>query len=131
MKILYSPFGSITRVQSCVFKLCEQREFIYNYLLPKLKRTKLLLWDHNKDDLYNIVNHLYCDNSKIGGVCFHYYTGHSFNEIKKIREKYPNILLINSEMCTGYSEYSELKWIRDAEYYINDIIGDMNNGVNA
>ena len=41
------------------------------------------------------------------------------------------MLLINSEMCTGYSKYNEIRWIKDAEYYLCDIIGDMNSGVNA
>ena len=47
------------------------------------------------------------------------------------REKYPNLLLINTEMCSGYSIYEENKWIKDAEYYLTDIIGDINSGVNA
>lgn len=119
------------RWESCKFTINKQKEFIYGYLLPKLNNTKLLLWDHNKDNLFNIVNDLYIDNFKIAGTCFHYYTGNCFNEIKKIREKYPNMLLINSEMCTGYSKYNEIRWIKDAEYYLCDIIGDMNSGVNA
>ncbi len=119
------------RWESCKFSLDEQKEFIYNNLVDKLDKTKLLLWDHNKDDLFNIVNLLYEKNEKIGGVGFHYYTGHNFNELKKIREKYPDLLLINTEMCCGYSEYHEKNWIKEAEYYLNDIIGDMNVGVNA
>ena len=119
------------RWESCKFSLASQKDFIYNYLLPKLNNTKILLWDHNKDNLFNIVNELYLKNSKIAGTCFHYYTGHCFEELKKIREKYPDMLLINSEMCTGYSPFNEINWIRDAEYYLNDIIGDMNSGVNA
>ena len=119
------------RWESCVFKLSNQKDFIYNYLLNKLDNTKLLLWDHNKDNLFNIINELYLDNDKIGGFAFHYYTGSNFDEIKKLREKYPNKLLINTEMCSGYSKYDEIKWIRSAEYYLTDIIGDMNNGVNA
>lgn len=119
------------RWESCKFNLEEQKRFIYDNLLPKLDKTKLLLWDHNKDNLFNIVNELYQENSKIAGVGFHYYTGHHFDEIKKIREKYPNLLLINTEMCSGYSMYDEKKWIKDAEYYLDDIIGDMNMGINA
>ena len=34
-------------------------------------------------------------------------------------------------MCCSFSKYDEIKWISAAEYYLNDIIGDMNNGVNA
>ena len=119
------------RWESCKFSLLEQKEFIYNSLLPKLKNTKVLLWDHNKDNLFNIVNELYINNPKIAGIGFHYYTGHCFDEIKKIREKYPNLLLVNTEMCSGYSIYNETDWIKDAEYYLEDIIGDINSGVNA
>ena len=119
------------RWESCKFSLLEQKRFIYDSLLPKLTNTKVLLWDHNKDNLFNIVSELYIDNSKIAGVGFHYYTGHCFDELKKIREKYPDLLLINTEMCAGFSIYNEINWIKDAEYYLKDIIGDINSGVNA
>lgn len=119
------------RWESCVFNLSEQKEFIYNHLINKLSNTKVLLWDHNKDNLYNIVNDLYIKNDKVSGVAFHYYTGSNFHEIKKIREKYQDLMLINSEMCCAYSPYNERNWISSAEYYLNDIIGDMNSGVNA
>ena len=119
------------RWESCVFSLNEQKEFIYNYLVPKLSNTKVLLWDHNKDNLFEIVNSLYEKNDKVAGTCFHYYKGQAFNEIKKVREKYPDMFLINSEMCCAYSPYNEINWISSAEYYLKDIIGDMNNGVNA
>lgn len=117
--------------ESCVFKLDEQKDFIYNHLLNKLTDTKVLLWDHNKDNLFNIINDLYIKNDKVGGIAFHYYTGSHFDEIKKIREKYKELFLVNSEMCCAYSLYNEKNWISSAEYYINDIIGDMNNGINA
>lgn len=117
--------------ESCIFNIKEQKDFIYNHLLMKISNTKVLLWDHNKDNLYNIVNELYIKDDKVTGVAFHYYTGSHFNEIKKIREKYQDIFLVNSEMCCAYSPYNEKNWISSAEYYLNDIIGDMNNGINA
>lgn len=119
------------RWESCKFSLEEQKDFIYNHLLSKLDQTKVLLWDHNKDNLFSITNELYKDNKKIAGIGFHYYTGHNFDELKKIREKYKDLLLINTEMCCSYSKYDEKEWISSAEYYLKDIIGDMNNGVNA
>ena len=119
------------RWESCKFSLSNQKEFIYKYLINKLDNTKILLWDHNKDDLYNIINELYQNDERIGGFAFHYYTGSNFNELSKLRKAYPNKLLINSEMCCSYSKYDENKWISSAEYYLNDIIGDMNSGINA
>ena len=117
--------------ESCLFSILEQKDFVYNHLLGKLANTKVLLWDHNKDDLYNIVDKLYVKHDKVEGIAFHYYTGSHFNEIKKIREKYQDIFLVNSEMCCAYSPYNEKNWISSAEYYLNDIIGDMNSGINA
>lgn len=117
--------------ESCLFSILEQKDFAYNHLLDKLANTKVLLWDHNKDDLYNIVDKLYIKHNKVKGIAFHYYTGSHFNEIKKIREKYQDIFLVNSEMCCAYSPYNEKNWISSAEYYLNDIIGDMNSGINA
>lgn len=119
------------RWESCVFNINEQKDFIYHHLLRKLKKTKLLIWDHNKENLFNTISELYEDNNKIGGVAFHYYTGNCFDEIKKLREKYSDKLLINTEMCCSYSKYDEKNWIGSAEYYLKDIIGDMNSGVNA
>ncbi len=117
--------------ESCVFTLDEQKDFIYNYLIPKLNDTKLLLHDHNKDNLYNIYKNLYRDNSKIAGLAFHNYSGSYFDELKKIKENNSSILLINTEGCSGFSKYDEKNWINDAEYYLKDIIGDFNNGCNA
>lgn len=119
------------RWESCVFNINEQKDFIYNYLINKLNNTKILLWDHNKDNLYNIINELYQEDNRISGFAFHYYTGSNFNELEKLRKKYPNKLLINTEMCCSYSPYDDFKWLSSAEYYVNDIIGDMNSGINA
>jgi glucosylceramidase len=108
--------------ESCVFSLSEQKDFIYNYLLDKIGNTKILLWDHNKEDLYIVYKNLYENNTKVAGVGFHYYTGPYFENIKKIREENKDILLINTESCCGYSNYEEKNWISDAETYLFDII---------
>ena len=117
--------------ESCKFSLDEQKDFIYNHLLDKLDDTKLLLWDHNKEMLYDNFKYLYLKNKKIAGIGFHYYTGRHFNNIKLIHDEYPDALLVNTEMCCGFSKYNEINWIKDAETYLIDIIGDLNNGVNA
>ena len=116
--------------ESCKFSLLEQKDFVYNYLVPKLKDTKVLLFDHNKDNIYYIFKELYQKNEKIAGLAFHYYSGSFFDNIKKIHMEYPNIILASTESCCGYSKYHEKSWIHDAEIILNDIIGDMNNGTN-
>ena len=119
--------------ESCIFTLDEQKDFIYNYLIKEINDldTKILLFDHNKEDIYNIFKYLYEENDKIAGLAFHYYSGSHFNNIKLIRKHYKDTLLINSEACLGYSKYNEKEWNNDAIYYLIDIINDFNNGANA
>jgi glucosylceramidase len=116
--------------ESCVFTLDEQKDFIYNHLLDKLNDTKVLLFDHNKEDIFNIFKYLYNDNKKVAGLAMHYYSGKHYNNIRLIRKYYPNTLLVNSESCCGYSKYDEKSWIRDAEIISTEMINDFNNGLN-
>ncbi len=118
------------RWESCVFSLDEQKDYIYNHLIGKLDNTKVLLFDHNKEDIYNIFKYLYQDNEKIAGLAMHYYSGKHYNNIRLIRKHYPNTLLVNTESCCGYSKYDEKEWIRDAEIISTEMISDFNNGLN-
>ena len=124
------PFAS-QLWESCKFSLEELKDFIYNYLAPKLKNTNLILWDHNKDNLYNNFKVLYEKNSKIKGVGFHWYTGSFYKEMDLIKQNYPDILQFETEMCCGFSRYKPKKWVIDAEYYLTEIINGMNHGLNA
>ena len=116
--------------ESCKFSLVEQKDFVYHYLIPKLKDIKILLFDHNKDNIYYIFKELYVKNKLVAGLAFHYYSGSYFDDLKKIHEEFNDILLVSTESCCGYSPYNEIKWISDAEIILRDIIGDMNNGTN-
>ena len=115
--------------ESCVFNIEEQKDFIYHYLLPKLEDTFLFLWDHNKDNLFNVVSNLYQENSKIKGIAYHWYTGIHQTNLKLTYLKFPNLLLLHSEGCCGYSKYNEIEWINDAEQLLVDLINDLNNGM--
>ena len=117
--------------ESCIFNPRDSKRFIKKNLLDKLEDTKILLWDHNREKLDKVVKKYYIDDPKVVGIAMHWYTGNHFDKIKKVHEKYPNLLIINSEMCCGFSKYSESKWINDAEIYLYDIIGSINNGTSA
>ncbi len=129
LTIQNEPFATQTW-ESCVFSLDEQKDFIYNHLIDKLDDTKILLFDHNKEDIFNIFKYLYNDNKKVAGLAMHYYSGKHYNNIRLIRKYYPNTLLVNSESCCGYSKYDEKSWIRDAEIISTEMINDFNNGLN-
>ena len=117
--------------ESCYFSLDEQKDFIYNHLTNKIKGSNILLWDHNKDNIAYIMDNLYKDDKKVKGIAFHNYTGGYYNNLSYIHQKYPNMLLIHTEGCCSFNKYNELKWISKAEYYLKDLISDLNNGLNA
>ena len=124
------PFAR-QRWESCIYPLRKQKLFINDFLINKLNDTQILLWDHNREHLNKVVNKLYINNKKIVGVGMHWYTGGYYEKIKEVHDNYPDYLIINTEMCCGYSKYNKLNWINDAELYLKDIISCMNNGVNA
>ena len=116
--------------ESCLFNSNEQKEFI-NVLSSKLDdNTSIMLHDHNKKNLCNYIDNTYIENDKVKAIAFHWYDGSHFDELEKVHNKYPNLILIESEMCCGYSPYNELRWIKDAELYANEIIGNLNNYMN-
>lgn len=121
------------RWESCNFTLEEQSDFIYNYFLEflKNKNTKLLLWDHNKENLYEVTKKLYKYNNKIAGIAYHSYTGTHAKNLELVSNEYKELELIHTEGCTAFEKYNEKNWIKDAQIYLIDLITDMNNGANG
>ena len=120
--------------ESCLWSTRRQKLFINKYMIPYLNKnnmnTSIMLHDHNKKDLLKKIDKLYEPNNKISSIGFHWYDGSYFDELNIVHNKYPNLLLIESEMSCGYSPYDEKEWIKDAELYANEIIGNINSGMN-
>ena len=117
--------------ESCLFNYRNMKKFINDYLIDKLDNTKILLWDHNREKLDKVVKKLYIESPFIGGLGVHWYTGGYYDKIAKVHEKYPDLFIVNTEMCCGFSQYDEYKWISDAELYLNDILSCMKSGMSA
>ncbi len=112
--------------ESCCYSYRAQR---------KLSRTlsrlgiPLLLWDHNKKHLAKVADKL-LPNSPAAGLCFHWYDGTHPDQMWRVRQKYPDKLLVSSEMCCGFSSYSP-DWSRDARLYLGELLNDINCGASA
>lgn len=119
--------------ESCTYSLGKQKKFISKYLIKELEgiNTKVLLWDHNRENINKDIKKLYIKNDKVAGLAVHWYSGPYYKKIKDVYNNYKDLLIINTEMCCGYSKYDEIKWISDAEKYLIDIISCMNSGVVA
>ena len=136
--------------ESCFYSFRAQRRLAYKYLAPMLKdyKTQLLLWDHNKKELPKVADQLLRpknlpstptanpksppdSNSKIAGLCFHWYDGTCPDEMWQVRQNYPNAMLVSSEMCCGFSPYDEEKWANAAKPYYYELFSDINSGASA
>lgn len=127
--------------ESCVYSYRAQKKFAYRYLAEELKDfdTKILLWDHNKRNLTKIAGKLFSGkyvtefgrDKKIAGLCYHWYNGSFPDEMWQVRQKYPDIMLLSSEMCCGFSPYDESEWREDAKLYLRELFADINTGASA
>lgn len=124
--------------ESCLYSAKEEANFAINHLFPTFREnninTKILIWDHNKEKLFSRAIQELNNNQAldaISGIAFHWYTGDHFENISLIHEAFPGKLLIHTEGCTGYSKFNPNDEIKNAEIYGHDILGDLNNGINA
>ena len=131
LSIQNEPFANQSW-ESCVYTEEELKNFTYQHLLSKLTLpVKVLVWDHNKENLFDVSTKLVSQNKQIGGIAYHWYTGLHSQNVNLVHQKYPDKLLIQTEGCCGFSKYNEKEWVHDAELLLEDLISDMNNGMNA
>ena len=127
--------------ESCFYSFRMQRKFAYKYLADELRDrdTQILLWDHNKKHLADVADNLFNGShvtkfgrsEKVAGLCYHWYNGIHPDQMWQVRQKYPDILMLSSEMCCGYSPYNEQDWQNDANLYYREIFADINTGAAA
>lgn len=119
--------------ESCIYTAEEERDFVKYYLGPTLREhslgdIKILIWDHNKDIIYERVKTVLEDKEAakyIWGVGFHWYGGDHFDQLAKIKEEFPRINLLFTEGCQEGGV--KLGSWELGERYAHEIIGDFNN----
>ena len=123
---------------SCIYSAEEEAFLVRNYLAPTFKQFSIpmdfLIWDHNKERVFLRAKQT-LENSYtrevISGIAFHWYSGDHFENIALLREQYPEMLLLATEGCTGYSHFSKEEEIPNAEIYAHDYMGNLNAGANG
>ena len=137
---------AVQRWESCIYTAEEERDFLKNYLGPTLKNEglgakKIIVWDHNRDLLFQRANIILNDPDAakyVWGTGFHWYEDWKdgmpmYDAVKFTREAYPDKNLIFTEGC---NESYNLERIKNedpklAERYGKSMINDFNNGVVA
>ena len=127
--------------ESCVYSFRAQRHLAYKYLAKELKDTdvQILLWDHNKKQLTKVANQLfngkyvteYGADKKVAGLCYHWYNGTHPDQMWQVRQQYPDIMMLSSEMCCGWSPYDPDNWAGAANAYYYELMSDINTGASA
>lgn len=120
---------------SCCWSAEELREFIRDFLHPgllahRLEAVRISIWDHNRERSYEHTREVCRDEVRelAGAVCFHWYSGDHFENIRLLSEEYPELLLIFSEGCVEYKHYAASSSLENARMYAHNIIGDLNHG---
>lgn len=123
---------------SCIYTAEEERDFVRDYLGPTLEksgildRVKLLVWDHNRDMLYERAKVVYDDPLAaryIWGAAFHWYVGDHFDNVRLTHEAYPDKQLLFSEGSQEGGPHMDEWWV--GERYGHSMIQDLNNWTTA
>lgn len=134
--------------ENCLYNHEEERDFVRDYLGPALQSSgldlKLLVWDHNRDDMLARAKAVYDDpeaEKYVWGVAYHWYgdTRYEswparegqllFDNLRLVHELRPDKHILMSEACQEMGPRIG-DW-KLGERYGEAIIRDMNNWLEA
>jgi glucosylceramidase len=122
--------------ESCIFTADEERDFVKFYLGPALARSglsrlKLMIWDHNRGIMYQRAAAVYNDPEAakyVWGTGFHWYVGDHFDNVRLVRDAFPDKELVFTEGTEAtFHPDSLLEW-KWGEMFGQSMIMDLNNG---
>ena len=127
--------------ESCIFTAEQERDFLKNHLGPTIKKErlgdkKIIVWDHNRDLIYQRANTILTDPKAaqyVWGVGYHWYEPWSggepmFDNVKLVRDAFPNKHLIFTEGCADSFTPDRLTDWKLGELYGRSMINDFNSG---
>lgn len=130
--------------ESCIYTAQEETNFVKTALGPTLQQNgmggkKLIIWDHNRDLLFQRANTLLSDPAAaryVWGVGFHWYENWSggdpvFENVKRVQEAFPAKNLIFTEGCNERFDLANINDWKLGERYGLSMINDFNNGTCA
>jgi len=130
--------------ESCIYTAEEERDFLKNNLGPTLEKEglgdkKIIVWDHNRDLLFERANVILSDpeaNKYVWGTGFHWYEDWKdgtpmYKNVAQVNQAYPDKNLIFTEGCNEKYDLSRIEDPKLAERYGKTMINDFNNGTVA
>jgi glucosylceramidase len=121
--------------ESCIYTAKEECDFV-KVLGPTLERNglkdkKVLIWDHNRGLLFQRAQGVLEDPAAakyVWGVAYHWYAGDNFENVRRVKETYPNLNVMLTEACLYPFDAHKLKDWQWGETYAKSMINDFNNG---
>src|SRR5215217_1750426 len=127
--------------ESCIFSAEDERDFLKNHLGPTIRREglagkKIIVWDHNRDLIYQRARTILTDpkaSQYVWGIGYHWYEPWSggepmFDNVKLVGESFPDKHLIFTEGCADAFKAERLKNWALGELYGRSMINDFNSG---
>lgn len=124
---------------SCLYTAEEEKDYLKDYLIPRLKAEGLdyldiFIWDHNKEKALERALVAYSDTEvkdNICGVAVHWYSGDHFEQLEMLKKEFPDKRIVFSEGGLEEWRFSKDDHLGRAEFHAHDIIGDLNNGIDC
>jgi glucosylceramidase len=121
------------RWDSCVYTGEEERDFVRDFLGPTLEKNglgdqKVVIWDHNRDKLFERARVVYDDPEAakyVWGAGFHWYCADVFESVQRTHDAWPDKKLLFTEGCQEGGPHRGA-WA-PAERYGTSIIEDLNH----
>ncbi len=127
--------------ESCIYTAEEERDFVKNFLGPTLHKEgmagkKLIIWDHNRDLMYQRASTVLEDPEAakyVWGVGYHWYetwtgAGMNFENERLVHNAFPGKNLMFTEGCVELFNADKLNEWTMGERYGTSLINDFNAG---
>lgn len=117
---------------SCRYSAEEERDFVRDHLGPELAlaglgHIKIVIWDHNRDEMVERANTVYSDPQAaryVWGTGFHWYGEDHFDHVQQVHDAWPYKQLMFTEGCQEGGPHLG-SWAL-GERYARSIINDLN-----
>jgi glucosylceramidase len=117
---------------SCIYTGEDECAFVRDYLGPTLHAAgladvKLMIWDHNRDRMYERAKAVFDDPAAaryVWGTGFHWYCGDHFDNVQRVHDAWPDKALVFTEGCQEWGTHIG-SW-EVGERYGRSMINDLN-----
>ena len=120
------------RWDSCLYSAEQERDFVRDHLGPALAAAglghiKIIVWDHNRDQLVERASTVYRDADAaryVWGAGFHWYGEDHFDQVQLLHDAWPDKQLLFTEGCQEGGPHTG-EWAL-GERYAHSMVNDFN-----